>query len=98
MHNRFKSLINSETPVLIDFYADWCQPCKQMAPVLQTVKKDMVNLRIFKVNVDRNPVIAHSYGISSVPTLILFKKGEPQWYGVGLQTAVDIKKEVKRHL
>jgi len=98
MNERFKTLINSEKPVLVDFYADWCEPCKLMTPVLNTVKKDIRQVRVLKVNVDHNPVIAHTFGIHSLPTVMLFKKGEPRWMGVGLQTVHDIKNVVSNHL
>ncbi len=98
MNERFKTLINSEKPVLVDFYADWCEPCKLMTPVLKTVKKDIRQVRVLKVNVDHNPVIAHTFGIHSLPTVMLFKKGEPRWMGVGLQTVHDIKNVVSNHL
>lgn len=98
MNERFKSLINSERPVLVDFYADWCEPCKLMTPVLKTVKKDFRRVRVLKVNVDHNPVIAHTFGIHSLPTVMLFKKGEPRWMGVGLQSANEIKSIVSNHL
>lgn len=98
MNERFKSLINSERPVLVDFYADWCEPCKLMTPVLKTVKKDFRRVRVLKVNVDHNPVIAHTFGIHSLPTVMLFKKGEPRWMGVGLQSVSEIKSIVSNHL
>jgi thioredoxin 1 len=98
MNERFKAIINSDKPVLVDFYADWCEPCKMMVPILKTVKKDMGRVRVLKVNVDHNPLIAHSYGIHSLPTVMLFKKGEPRWMGVGIQSACDIKEIVSNHL
>lgn len=98
MNERFKAIINSERPVLVDFYADWCEPCKLMTPVLKTVKKDIRQVRVLKVNVDHNPVIAHSFGIHSLPTVVLFKKGKPEWMGVGLHSARDIAEVVSNHL
>ena len=98
MNERFKAIINSERPVLVDFYADWCEPCKLMTPVLKTVKKDIRQVRVLKVNVDHNPVIAHSFGIHSLPTVVLFKKGKPEWMGVGLHSARDIVQVVSNHL
>jgi len=98
MNERFKALINSEKPVLIDFYADWCEPCKLMTPILKSVKKDVGNVRVLKVNVDHNPVIAHSFGIHSLPTVVLFQNGKLQWMGVGLQSAGDIKEILTSHI
>lgn len=92
MNERFKSIINSDKPVLVDFYADWCEPCRQMGPVLKTVKKDLrAKVRIIKVNVDHHPVIVSSLGVDKLPTVMLFRKGKPHWTGVGVQTVNDIK-------
>ena len=79
MNERFLNIINSDKPVLVDFFADWCEPCKQMAPILKDVKMELKeNIRILKVNVDKNPVIATKYQIRNVPTVIIFKNGQPQ--------------------
>lgn len=84
---------------MVDFYADWCGPCKQMPPILKDVKTELKdNVRIIKVNVDKNPVIASKYQIRSIPTVIIFKNGEPQWTGVGLQNARDLKAIIRQHL
>ena len=73
----FKELINSEMPVLVDFYADWCGPCKAMEPVIQEVAKAVSQkVRVVKVNVDRQTQTAQEYQISGVPTFIVFKKGQ----------------------
>ena len=99
MNGRFINIINSDKPVLVDFYADWCGPCKQMPPILKDVKTELKdNVRIIKVNVDKNPVIASKYQIRSIPTVIIFKNGEPQWTGVGLQNARDLKAIIRQHL
>ena len=98
MNERFKLLINSDKPVLVDFYADWCEPCKLMTPVLKTVKKDIRQVRVLKVNVDHNPMIAHTFGIHSLPTVVLFKKGKPEWTGIGVHSAKDIKEIVSIHI
>jgi len=99
LNGRFINIINSDKPVLVDFYADWCGPCKQMPPILKDVKTELKdNVRIIKVNVDKNPVIASKYQIRSIPTVIIFKNGEPQWTGVGLQNARDLKAIIRQHL
>lgn len=81
-------MINSDTPVLVDFSAEWCGPCKMMAPILKQAK-DAVGekVRIIKVDVDRNRQAAEHYQIQGVPTLILFKKGEIKWRQSGVVPA-----------
>ncbi|VAW17795.1 hypothetical protein MNBD_BACTEROID01-2334 [hydrothermal vent metagenome] len=94
---RFKNAINSEKIVLVNFYADWCVPCKLMDPVLEKVKNDLKNsIKIIKVNVDRNPFIAATYKIRSIPTLVAFINGSIYWKGVGLKTAREIKSALKK--
>ncbi|HKR04583.1 MAG TPA: thioredoxin [Bacteroidia bacterium] len=75
--SKFNELINSETPVLVDFSAEWCGPCKMMAPILKEVSSKVGDkARIIKVDIDKNPQAAAAYNVQSVPTLIIFKKGE----------------------
>jgi thioredoxin 1 len=99
MNERFLNIINSNTPVLVDFYADWCGPCKQMPPILKEVKSQLKDaVRIIKVNVDKNPVIATKYQIRSIPTVIIFKNGELQWKGVGVHPANELKTILQQHI
>jgi thioredoxin 1 len=92
----FNEIINSGQPVLVDFYADWCAPCKMVAPILEQVAGEMKGeLKILKVNVDKNREAASKYGIRSIPTLMLFKNGEIRWQGVGVMQADQIKQIVK---
>lgn len=99
MNGKFLNIINSEKPVLVDFYTDWCGPCKQMPPILKDVKSEMKeSIRIIKVNVDKNPFIATQFQIRSVPTVMIFKNGKPCWTGVGLQTASELKSVLRQHI
>lgn len=91
MKGKFKDIINHEYPVLVDFYADWCGPCKMQAPILKEVAihvKDKA--KIIKIDVDKNPSIARQYQVRGVPTLILFKNGQPVWRQSGVATKQQI--------
>lgn len=92
----FNEIINGSTPVLVDFYADWCAPCRMMAPILEQVADQMNGeVRILKVNVDKNSDAAAKYGIRSIPTLMLFQNGQVKWQGVGVIQADQIMQVVK---
>ena len=81
----FDKIIGSETPVLVDFYADWCGPCKAMSPAIQEVGKDVEGkARVIKVNIDRNQTAAMQYNVRAVPTFIIFKQGQPVWRHSGM--------------
>ncbi len=99
MNAKFNTIINSKKPVLVDFYADWCMPCKQVTPILKQVKATLKEgVRIIKVNVDKNPEIATKYQIRNIPTLILFKDGEAKWTGMGVRPASEIQAVLLRHI
>lgn len=88
MNENFNELINGQKPVLVDFSAEWCGPCKMMAPVLEQLKDKMEDkVRILKIDVDSNRELAHKYNIRSVPTLMLFQDGKTKWSGVGVMTS-----------
>jgi thioredoxin 1 len=90
---QFKDIINDNKPVLVDFYADWCQPCKMVTPILQNVKMELGDkVKIIKINVDNNPEISAKYGIRSIPTLMLFKNGQLKFNQAGVLPAEKIKR------
>lgn len=90
--NSFHDIIHSEKPVLVDFYATWCGPCKTMAPILQEVKAAMGDkVTIIKIDVDKNPVVSNQFHVESVPTLIIFKQGAVKWRQAGVVPASQLR-------
>ena len=86
-NDTFKNLVlESEKTVLVDFYADWCGPCKMLAPIVEQVAAEVPGSAVYKLNVDEAPELAAQYGVMSIPTLIAFKNGEPAVRKVGVQS------------
>lgn len=94
---RFTDIINGETPVLVDFTATWCGPCKMMKPVLEELhQRRGEKLRIIKIDIDQSPAAAHAFNVQSVPTLLLFQKGKQLWRQSGVIQAASLERIIEQ--
>ena len=95
----FKDIINSDKPVLVDFSAEWCQPCRMMPPILKEVKDHFGDrIRVIKIDVDKNPAVAQRYMICSVPMLMIFRRGEILFSQPGVIPAAQLAEIVRQFL
>ena len=93
----FQDLIKGEKPILVDFYADWCAPCKAMNPILKSVKSKMGDqIKILKINIDKNQAVANKFNVRGIPTFILFQSNEIKWRKSGLLEENALLEELKK--
>ena len=95
----FQDIISSEKPVLVDFSAEWCGPCKMMPPILKQVKDALGDkVTIIKIDIDKNPAAATAYNVRSVPTLMIFKMGQTKWRQSGVMQASQLQQVVQQYV
>ena len=97
-NKKFSEIIAGDTPVLVDFFATWCGPCKMMQPILHELKQQVGDQAVvLKIDVDKSPAVANAYQVQGVPTLILFRKGKAVWRQSGVVPAAELARVIAAH-
>ncbi len=95
-NNTFEQIIHGSTPVLVDFYAAWCMPCRILSPILEALAEDMGDeIRILKLDIEKNKEVVQRYKIFSVPTIFIFQDGEVIWKGSGARSKEELKRIIR---
>jgi len=99
LNNAFTKLINTDKPVLVDFYAEWCGPCRAMPPVLKEIKNRFGDqVQVFKINVDEHTDVAAHFQVNSIPTLMIFKKGQLLWREAGVKNTSQLQQLLQQYI
>ena len=91
-------VVKSEIPVLVDFWAEWCGPCRMIAPIVHEIAEQRSDIKVYKVNVDNNPQLCNQFGIDSIPTLLLFKNGEVAAKSVGYSNKAVLESFIDKNI
>ncbi|WP_178985555.1 thioredoxin [Winogradskyella helgolandensis] len=98
MKGDFNKIVNEEVPVLVDFFAEWCGPCKAQSPIIKALAQEVNGkVRVIKIDIDKNQAVAQRYNVRGVPTLVLFKEGQIVWRQSGVQSKEQLIGIIKQH-